>query len=185
MLKKNDFLIITLVILVAAALGAAAYFAQRNPQNSADLQPLPDGVILAAQATSTPQITDATSTVAPQSTEAAQNPETTAANESTAPSANAYLLVTVGDEIYEPIPLMEEGDFTLYQNNRADNNVVHVTTDSVSMKSASCDNQDCVEQGVVSLENRNTRVLQNMIVCLPNKVMLELLTAEEAQAMLN
>lgn len=49
------------------------------------------------------------------------------------------------------------------------------------MKSSSCDNQACVHQGIVTLENMSTRVLQNMIICLPNEVVLSLLTPEEAQ----
>ena len=59
-----------------------------------------------------------------------------------------------------------------------------MTADSICMHSSSCDNQDCVEQGVVSLENRSKRVLQNMVICLPNQVTLELYTAEEITQLL-
>jgi len=50
------------------------------------------------------------------------------------------------------------------------------------MAESSCDNQDCIYQGTVTLENKKERVLQNMILCLPNEVILELLTEEETRA---
>lgn len=175
MLKKNDFLIIIAVILIAAALGATAYFMQRNPQTPDNLQTLPNDVIV----TSEPTPSQAPAQIPQVSNEPLSTDSPAVADE----AAAAYLLVSVGDVSYEPIPLLEDGDFTLYQNDQATENVVHVTRDSVCMKSASCDNQDCVQQGTVTLDNRDLRVLQNMIVCLPNQVMLELLTAEEASAM--
>ena len=47
------------------------------------------------------------------------------------------------------------------------------------MKSSPCDNQDCVKQGEVTLANKDERILSNMIICLPNQVVLELYTPEE------
>ena len=91
----------------------------------------------------------------------------------------AYLVVTVAGGTYEPIPLTEEGRYTITRGEMV--NVIAVTPDSVWMHSSTCDGQDCVQQGVVSLANRNDRVLQNMVLCLPNEVILELLTEEEAR----
>lgn len=95
----------------------------------------------------------------------------------------AYLVVTVAGQMYEPIPLIEPGRYTIRQGESMIN-VIDVTADSICMHSSSCDNQDCVEQGVVSLENRSKRVLQNMVICLPNQVTLELYTAEEITQLL-
>ncbi len=112
-------------------------------------------------------------TVEPVST-AAPNPS----NESSEISgANAYLLVTVNGTIYEPIPLTEKTDYTIRQPNGMEN-VIHVTPDSICMQSSTCDNQDCVLQGTVTLENMSQRVLGNMVICLPNQVTLELFTPE-------
>ena len=47
------------------------------------------------------------------------------------------------------------------------------------MAESTCDNQDCIYQGTVSLENRETRVLQNMVLCLPHNVTLLMMTQEE------
>ena len=94
----------------------------------------------------------------------------------------AFLVLTVAGEMYEPIELTEEGRYSITRGDMV--NVVAVTPDSVTMHSSTCDNQDCVLQGTVSLENRNDRVLQNMILCMPNEVVLELYTANEVAALL-
>lgn len=90
----------------------------------------------------------------------------------------AYLIVTVGGTAYEPIPLTGEATYPITQPSGAEN-VLHVTSDSVYMESATCDNQDCVHQGVVTLENMDSRVLGNMIICLPNQVVAELVAPDE------
>lgn len=94
----------------------------------------------------------------------------------------AYLLVTVANAVYEPIPLTEPGRYTIRRGDHV--NVIEVTEDSVRMAESSCDNQDCIYQGTVTLDNKSGRVLQNMIICLPNEVMLELYTYEELQVAL-
>ena len=95
----------------------------------------------------------------------------------------AWLLITVGNVTYSPIPLKQEGNYTIRQDGGEKVNVVHVTTDSVTMASSTCDNQLCVTEGVVTLENKASRVLGNYIICLPNGVTLELLNAEEYAAL--
>ena len=98
--------------------------------------------------------------------------------------ARAYLLVTVGGVSYAPLALTAEGDFTIRQEDTGAENVVHVTPDSICMKSANCDNQDCVLQGTVTLESKDDRVLGSMIICLPHQVTLELYSAGEMAALL-
>ena len=96
----------------------------------------------------------------------------------------AYLLVTVGGVTYEPIPLQGEGEFSLTQGNGSMVNTIHVTPTSVWMAESTCDNQDCVDQGVVDLHTMDNRVLGNMIICLPHQVSLELYTAAEMEAII-
>ena len=62
-------------------------------------------------------------------------------------------------------------------------NVIHVTPSGVYMESANCENQDCVLQGEVTLDNKGSRPLENMIICLPHQVVLELYSTEELLAM--
>jgi len=108
-----------------------------------------------------------------------QTEQTTDAPADSADHAGAYLVVTVANAVYEPIPLTEQGRFTVTRGEHV--NVIEVTEDSVRMAESSCDNQDCIYQGTVTLENKKERVLQNMILCLPNEVILELYTYEELQ----
>ncbi len=77
--------------------------------------------------------------------------------------------------------MLEENQLELVQQD-GKRNVVAFNRQGLRMHSASCDNQDCVQQGEVTLENKDSRVLMNAIICLPNKVVLTLLDAQEAQA---
>lgn len=104
----------------------------------------------------------------------------------TVPAAEvqAYLLVTVGGVTYQPLPLQGEGEFSLTQGDGSMVNTIHVTPTSVWMAKSTCDNQDCVDQGVVDLHTMDNRVLGNMIICLPHQVSLELYTAAEMEAII-
>ncbi|MBQ8616520.1 MAG: NusG domain II-containing protein [Clostridia bacterium] len=116
------------------------------------------------------------------SAEETADPASTAAPEATVAPAEAYLVVTVAGTMYEPIALYEEGRYTVKRGDYV--NVIEVTEDSICMAESSCDNQDCVLQGVVSLDNKDERVLRNMVICLPNEVTLELYTQEELVSLL-
>jgi hypothetical protein len=94
--------------------------------------------------------------------------------------AEAYLLMTTGKGTYAPIPLNEENAFSVTQEDGSVN-VVHVGKNSFYMESSNCENQNCVQQGEVTLDNREERILFNMIICLPHNLRLELLTPEEAR----
>ena len=125
----------------------------------------------------------ALSTDAPAASTATSVPSSTETPAADVQSAQAYLLVSVQGVLYEPIPLSEEGSYTVKQGEEMAN-TIHVTPDSIFMESSTCDNQDCVLQGTVSLDNMETRVLANMIVCLPNQVVLELHTPETLSSVL-
>ena len=59
-------------------------------------------------------------------------------------------------------------------------NVLHLTANGVWMEDSNCEGHDCILEGEVTLENREERVLWNMIICLPHQLSLELITREEA-----
>ena len=91
------------------------------------------------------------------------------------PTQSGWLaLPTEGEAIFPLRQMTEDGRIT--------ENIIHLTANSVYMDSANCDNQDCVHQGEVTLENRDERALGNMIICLPNQVYLELYSTEELLA---
>ena len=103
--------------------------------------------------------------------------------------AKGYILVTTGSQQgFLPLPEEEDYLFPLTQT-QADGtvweNVIHVTSEGFYMESSNCEGHDCVEEGEVTLQNRENRILWNMVVCLPHQITLELLTPEEILAMMN
>ena len=99
------------------------------------------------------------------------------------PSA-AYVLVRMPNPI-GLLPLPTEGEYTRTIRQTMDDgteavNVLHLTPEGFWMEDANCPGQDCVNEGKVTLENREERVLWNMVICLPHQLSLELITREEA-----
>lgn len=169
--KRKDLTIILIVAILAVVLLALSQVLPKaGKQSNAGVLPTHTE---APKIITTPPV-EATNT-------ASSVPQATASPVPTLAPAEAYLKVQVGNLVFEPIPLTEERDIDLTQRD-GKQNVVRVTKDSIVMHSSNCDNQDCVHQGIVSLENRDRRVLQNLIICLPNQVVLELMDAQEAQA---
>lgn len=181
LLNKKNLIVLAVVVLMIVAVAVASLLVKReiNP-TLGTLEADPTATVEATQA---PEVTvTPEATAAPEATQAPEG-EAEAEPEATLEPAKAYLVVTVGDAMYEPIPLYQSGRYTIRQGEDLVN-VIEVTTDSMKMYESSCDNQDCVEQGLVSLENRKDRVLQNMVICLPNQVVLELYTPEEVAQLL-
>ena len=99
--------------------------------------------------------------------------------------AIAYVLVRMPNPI-GLLPLPTEGEYTrTIRQTMPDGseaiNVLHLTVNGFWMEEANCEGQDCVGEGEVTLENREERVLWNMIICLPHQLALELITREEAE----
>jgi len=159
-MKKQNLLVLGIAILLIAAV---AVFAAVAPQNRTISENAPS-VLTTEEPAAEPQMAG-----------------TPAAEPTELPPAEAYLVVSVRGNLYEPMPLAGEGSFTIKQDENT-TNTVHVTPNSIWMEHSTCDNQDCVDQGTVSLENMGSRVLSNMIICLPNEVVLELHTAETLES---
>ena len=62
-------------------------------------------------------------------------------------------------------------------------NVLRLTPEGFRMIDANCEGHDCINEGEVTLENREERVLMNMVICLPHQLAFELITREEAEQM--
>ena len=178
----NVLIVAALLLIVAVLMVVLRRNAPANVDANAPLLPL--------------TATDAPTELAISTPEAAVTPEITAAPEATAapevtdvPEATAtpdlsqvkaFLVVTVGDKTYQPIPLTEEGYYRFRHGDCI--NIVHVTPTSIDMHEANCDNQDCVEQGEVTLENKDTREGGSYIICQQNFVTLRLCTRAELEA---
>ena len=57
-------------------------------------------------------------------------------------------------------------------------NVVEISERGAVMASSTCHNQLCVQMGEVTLDNWETRPNQQFIICLPNRVSVELVVKE-------
>lgn len=60
-------------------------------------------------------------------------------------------------------------------------NVIAFTKDGFHMESSTCRNQQCVHQGEVTLGNYHNRALGTRIICLPNRVTVELVLSDGSQ----
>lgn len=95
------------------------------------------------------------------------------------PAAAAYLQITLAGQTEQLIPLTENREIRIDQKN-GDYNIVQIYPGGFKMLEANCYNQDCIHQGEVTLFNIGTRPLSNEVICLPHKLVLSLITQEEA-----
>ena len=162
--KKNGLVILGLLAVIAIIAGVSFLLPKSQPAPAVTVTD-PGGVV---------------TTVAPDWATEAPEAEISGLQTDT---PRAWLLITVDNTTYAPYPLTKTGDYTINQKKKEAQNVIHVTEDSIQMASSTCDNQLCVTEGVVTLENKASRVLGNYIICLPNGVTLELLNEEEYAAL--
>lgn len=88
-------------------------------------------------------------------------------------NAEAYVLISVDGNPFSLEPLDQDRDVQVPQ---ADGklNVVHITHNGFRMESSTCDNQLCVHEGEVTTDNFSRRIMGGYVLCLPNRVALEL-----------
>ncbi|MEG2456022.1 MAG: NusG domain II-containing protein [Oscillospiraceae bacterium] len=87
-------------------------------------------------------------------------------------SSGSEVRVYLGDALYETLPFGVPAEVRIPQENGGEN-VVSITTTGVSMKSSTCKNQVCVHSGTITRENLAYRPSGAWIVCLPNRVSVE------------
>ncbi len=80
-----------------------------------------------------------------------------------------YVRIYVGGELYQTVELGKEQVIRIEQNGKV--NEVEVNADGVRMLNSTCENQNCVDQGWMTVENAR---YSNWIICLPNQVAVEL-----------
>ena len=117
----------------------------------------------------------------------ARNPSVSTGADADEPTA--YVLCSLsasGTSELVPLPTAGSVTYPIRQtlaDGTAAENILLLTPEGFCMGSATCANQDCVHQGQVTLDNRDIRLLQNSVICLPNQVMAELYTAGEIAQM--
>lgn len=204
-MPRKDLLLIGAVLLLAAALllisrllpdrgledrraettlaPDAVTYVDRTPVPEATAEPEETA---APEATAVPE-----ETAAPEATAAPEKAATPAKDSSPAAQAagpmpraqtaqvRGYVVLTVGGRQYgDPIAMDREKIITIRQDD-GKVNLVHITPEKVYMESSTCENQDCVGQGEISLDNYDKRILGTCVICLPNNVTIELVPAGE------
>ncbi len=87
------------------------------------------------------------------------------------------VIISVDGKEYRRIPLSSPQTVTVEQDNGCVN-VVEITERGAVMLSSTCENQLCVDMGEVTVENWPYRPNQQFIICLPNRVSIELAVTE-------
>ena len=191
--KKKDALIVALVLLAAVALLAASRLMPRTDlsQKVAQETLAPDAVeyidaTAAPAETQAPGDTEAPAeTAAPAATEAPAETKAPKQADVAGPmptpqtgEVRGYVVITVGNRQYgDPIPMDRDKVITIRQSDGKENKV-HITPEKVYMEHSTCENQDCVGQGEITLDNYKTRILSTFVICLPNAVTIEMVPVE-------
>ena len=174
--KRKDALIVAAVLVVAVALLAASRLMPKTDlsQKTAQETLAPDAIEY-LDATEAPAATEV-----PAATEA---PKQVASVVGPMPApqtaeVKGYVVITVGNRQYgDPIPMDRDKVITVRQSDGKENKV-HITPEKVYMEHSTCENQDCVGQGEITLENYKTRILSTFVICLPNAVTIEMVPVE-------
>ena len=98
--------------------------------------------------------------------------------------APGYVLVW-GENSAGFLPLPEEGEklqaiVQKHEDGTEWRNVIRMTPEGFCMIESDCEGHDCIEEGEVTLENMQDRLLWNMVICAPHRLTLYLYTPEEA-----
>ena len=93
------------------------------------------------------------------------------------PVEEDMVIITVDGKEYARVPLSAPRTVTVDQGNGCVN-VVEVSDHGAVMHSSTCDNQLCVRMGEVTVDNWAFRPNQQFIICLPNRVSIELAVIE-------
>lgn len=89
--------------------------------------------------------------------------------------------IWVDGEIFGDYSLNDPQDITVTQENGCEN-VVRITENGFYMLRSTCKNQLCIDQGEVTKSNYTKRHQNNHVICLPNRVDVELLLSDKPSA---
>lgn len=189
---RKDVLLILILLLAAAALYVASVLMPRQglQGRTAQQTPAPDTIAyIEAQETLCPTGAPEEMTTAPLLTSEPgammtdqRTPEPAiigpVPQAPTQPVAGYVVLTVSGRQYGDAIPMDRDKIITIKQEDGKTNRI-HITPNSAYMESSTCRNQDCVGQGVVTLDNLQTRILGAYVICLPNEVTIEVVPAQE------
>ena len=185
--KRKDALIVVALLVAAVALLAVSRLMPKTDlsQKVAQETLAPDAVEYLDETQAPAAIEAPVETEVPAATEAPVETEApkqaAVAGPMPAPQTGevrGYVVITVGNRQYgDPIPMDRDKVITIRQSDGKINKV-HITPEKVYMENSTCENQDCVGQGEITLDNYKTRILSTFVICLPNAVTIEMVPVE-------
>ena len=89
----------------------------------------------------------------------------------------SMVVISVDGEEYARVPLSKPQTVIVEQPDGSVN-VVEISDHGAVMQSSTCHNQLCVFMGEVTVDNWETRPAQAFIICLPNRVSVELVVVD-------
>ena len=96
----------------------------------------------------------------------------------TRPQADENMVViSVDGKEWARVPLSKPQTVTVEQEDGSVN-VIEISDHGAVMESSTCHNQLCVQMGEVTVDNWEYRPNQQFIICLPNRVSVELMVAQ-------
>jgi len=180
--NKNVYLLLALLVVIAIVLIAGKTIDFR-PKTLPSLPTAAPTAVPTSAPTQAPAATDA-----PAVTQEPAAAEATNAPAATEQPPLGYLYVASStDAGWLALPTTdEEVLITITQAGEDEmKNTLKLWKDGFSMHSSTCDNQDCVYQGEVTLDNKDDRVLMNMVLCLPHNLSIELYSLEEIMSIMS
>ena len=193
-MKKKDLFLVGLILAAAVILYIVnSLLPKRTIEGrTAEITMAPDAVTYSEAVsddtssapqpseTSQPTAADETDVSAKQQNQAAAGPAGPMMPQAqNASDVKGHVIITLNGRQYgDPIPMDRDKIITIRQDDEKINKI-HITPDSVVMESSTCENQDCVGEGEITLENYKTRILSTYIICLPNGVQIEMVPVEQ------
>ena len=88
--------------------------------------------------------------------------------------SDGRLRIYINGDLYEEDDLVPGKQIRIEQDNGCVN-VIQMTDHGFLMESSTCHNQLCIQQGEVTTDNYAMRALGNKVICIPNRVTVELI----------
>ena len=92
--------------------------------------------------------------------------------------AKGQMNVYVNGKLHDTVTIVNGKDYTVQQEDGSVN-VIRMTENGFYMLSSTCHNQLCIGQGEANADNWNRRSLGTHVICLPNRVDVELVLTED------
>ncbi len=92
--------------------------------------------------------------------------------------AKGQMNVYVNGKLHDTVTIVNGKDYTVQQEDGSVN-VIRMTENGFYMLSSTCHNQLCIGQGEANADNWNRRSLGTHVICLPNRVDVELALTDE------